>query len=83
MAFDPDGRTLRHLTEGSVTAFDITALTRPVTLKGPVTTWAELAPGGRLLASRETETSEVVLRDVRRRTRVAALEAARTGRRPP
>ncbi|MDP9840882.1 WD40 repeat protein [Streptosporangium lutulentum] len=75
VAFDPDGRTLRHLTEGSVTAFDITALTRPVTLKGPVTTWAELAPGGRLLASRETETSEVVLRDVRRRTRVAALEA--------
>ena len=74
VAFDPDGRTLRYLTESSVTTLDTTALTRPVMLKGPATGWAELSPDGRLLASRETETSEVVLRDVRRRTRVAALE---------
>ncbi|WP_089207735.1 protein kinase domain-containing protein [Streptosporangium subroseum] len=73
VAFDPDGRTLRYLTESSMTTLDITALTRPVLLKGPATGWAELSPDGRLLASRQTETSEVVLRDVRRRTRVAAL----------
>ncbi|WP_326824428.1 WD40 repeat domain-containing serine/threonine protein kinase [Streptosporangium sp. NBC_01756] len=72
-AFDPDGRTLRYLSEGSVTALDITALTRPVPLKGAGTRWARLSPDGRLLASRDSQASEVRLWDVRRRRLLAAL----------
>ncbi|WP_436761980.1 protein kinase domain-containing protein [Streptosporangium sp. V21-05] len=74
VAFDPDGRTLRYLTEDSVTSLDVSALTRPVTLKGPGTHWAALSPGGRLLASRADGASEIVIRDVRRRERVGSLE---------
>ncbi|WP_329084275.1 MULTISPECIES: serine/threonine-protein kinase [unclassified Streptosporangium] len=74
VAFDPDGRTLRYLTEDSVTSLDVSALTRPVTLKGPGTDWAVLSPDGRLLASRDGEASEVVIRDVRRRVRVGSLD---------
>ncbi|MGJ6968172.1 protein kinase domain-containing protein [Streptosporangium sp. G11] len=74
VAFDPDGRTLRYLTEDAVTSLDVSALTRPVTLKGPGTGWAALSPGGRFLASRGAEASEVVIRDVRRRTRVGSLD---------
>ncbi|GAA4190994.1 hypothetical protein GCM10022252_30150 [Streptosporangium oxazolinicum] len=74
VAFDPDGRTLRYLTESSVTSLDVSALTRPDTLKGPGTGWAVLSPDGRLLASRAAEASEVVIRDVRRRVRVGSLD---------
>jgi len=74
VAFDPDGRTLRYLTEDSVTSLDVSALTRPVTLKGPGTGRAALSPGGRLLASRDGEASEVVIRDVRSRARVGSLK---------
>ncbi|MER5649858.1 serine/threonine-protein kinase [Streptosporangium sp. NPDC002524] len=74
VAFDPDGRTLRYLTEDSVTSLDVSALTRPVTLKGPGTGWAALSPGGRLLASRADGASEIVIRDVRRRVRLGSLD---------
>ncbi|MFJ2032700.1 protein kinase [Streptosporangium sp. NPDC087985] len=73
VAFDPDGRTLRYLTEGSVITLDITALTRPVLLKGAGIHWARLSPDGRLLASRDSQASEVRLWDVRRRELLAAL----------
>ncbi|WP_433363266.1 protein kinase domain-containing protein [Streptosporangium sp. CA-115845] len=79
VAFDPDGRTLRYLTEDSVTSLDVSALTRPVTLKGPGTGWATLSPDGRLLASRGDKASEVVIRDVRRRARVGSLEVGPEG----
>ncbi|GAA2859363.1 hypothetical protein GCM10010517_17900 [Streptosporangium fragile] len=79
VAFDPDGRTLRYLTEDSVTTLDITTLTMPVTLKGPGTRWAQLSPDGRLLASREAGADEVVIRDVRRRTRLASLDTGPGG----
>ena len=74
VAFDPDGRTLRYLTEDSVTSLDVSALTRPVTLKGPGTHWAALSPGGRLLASRADGAGEIVIRDVRRRARLGSLD---------
>ncbi|MEV0756859.1 serine/threonine-protein kinase [Streptosporangium sp. NPDC050280] len=74
VAFDPDGRTLRYLAEDSVTSLDVSALTRPVTLKGPGTRWAAFSPGGRFLASRADGASEVVIRDVRRRARVGSLK---------
>ncbi|MEU8379159.1 WD40 repeat domain-containing serine/threonine protein kinase [Streptosporangium sp. NPDC048865] len=79
VAFDPDGRTLRYLTEGSVRSLDVSALTRPVTLKGPGTHWAALSPGGRLLASRAEGASEVVIRDVRRRARLGSLDIGPKG----
>ncbi|GAA3420086.1 serine/threonine-protein kinase [Streptosporangium vulgare] len=74
VAFDPDGRTLRYLTEDSVTSLDVSALTRPVTLKGPGTRWAALSPGGRLLASRADGASEIVIRDLGRRARLGSLD---------
>ncbi|WP_433241767.1 protein kinase domain-containing protein [Streptosporangium sp. CA-135522] len=79
VAFDPDGRTLRYLTEGSVTALDIAALTSPIVLKGAGTHWAELSPDGRLLASRDSGAGEVRLWDVRRRKPVAALAVGPKG----
>ncbi|WP_440064684.1 protein kinase domain-containing protein [Streptosporangium sp. OZ121] len=79
VAFDPDGRTLRYLTENAVTSLDVSALTRPVTLKGPGTRWAALSPGGRLLASRADGASEIVIRDAGRRVRLGSLEIGTEG----
>ncbi|MFF3441150.1 protein kinase [Streptosporangium sp. NPDC002721] len=79
VAFDPDGRTLRYLTEDAVTSLDVSALTRPVTLKGPGTHWAALSPDGRFLASRADGASEVVIRDVRRRERLGSLDVGPEG----
>ncbi|GAA3127352.1 WD40 repeat domain-containing protein [Streptosporangium carneum] len=73
-AFDPDGRTLRYLSEGSVTTLDIAAVTMPVVLKDAETHRAALSPDGRLLASKGERTSEVRLWDVRRRKPVATLD---------
>ncbi|MFF5208155.1 protein kinase [Streptosporangium sp. NPDC000396] len=79
MAFDPDGRTLRYLTEDSVTTLDISAATGPVTLKNAGTHWAALSPDGRLLASRDEQAGEVRLWDVRRRVPLAALNIGPKG----
>ncbi|MGW0591417.1 protein kinase domain-containing protein [Streptosporangium sp. NPDC002607] len=79
VAFDPDGRTLRYLTEDSVTTLDVGTLTRPAPLKGPGTNWAALSPDGRLLASRDEGASEIVIRDVRRRTRTGTLNVGPDG----
>lgn len=73
VAFDPDGRTLRYLTEGSVTALDIADLTRPDVLRGAGAAWAELSPGGRLLAVRGERSDRIRIWDVRRREPVATL----------
>ncbi|MBB2913193.1 WD40 repeat protein [Streptosporangium becharense] len=79
VAFDLDARVLRYLTEDSVTTLDIATLITPVTLKGAGTRWAQLSPDGRLLASRDDGADEVVLRDVRRRTRLGSLNTGPGG----
>ncbi|MEV8632270.1 serine/threonine-protein kinase [Streptosporangium sp. NPDC051023] len=74
VAFDPDGRTMRYLSEGSVVTLDIGAVTMPAALKGVQAARAALSPDGRLLATKGEGAAEVMLWDVRRREAVAALD---------
>ncbi|MFC3981907.1 WD40 repeat domain-containing serine/threonine protein kinase [Streptosporangium jomthongense] len=73
-AFDPDGRTLRYLSEDSVTSLDIAFATAPAPLGKAGFARAALSPDGRLLASKGEGPGKVVLWDVRGRRSPAALD---------
>ncbi|MEW9532545.1 serine/threonine-protein kinase [Microbispora sp. NPDC049125] len=62
-AFDPDGRTLRYLSEDTVVALDVSALTAPPSPIGPRGMQAAFSPDGRWLATHERGTDLIQLRE--------------------
>ncbi|MFF0578677.1 protein kinase domain-containing protein [Streptosporangium saharense] len=74
MAFDPEGHTLRYLSEDSVTSLDIAFATTPDPLGKADFARAAFSQDGRLLASKGLGAGKVKLWDVRHRRSLAALD---------